>query len=75
MFTGALEFLKDEFVHLAACLDQGGRNDRQAAAFLAVAGSGEQLPPAFQGHARSGPPGHGAVTLAAGGVVRCGEGE
>ena len=40
--AGALELLEDHFVHAAAGVDQGGGQDRQAAAFLELAGGAEE---------------------------------
>ena len=40
--AGALELLEDHFVHAAAGVDEGGGQDRQAAAFLGLAGGAEE---------------------------------
>ncbi len=47
--AGAFEFLEDHFVHLAAGVDQGGGQDRQAAAFFDVAGGAEESLGLLQG--------------------------
>src|SRR2546425_7908696 len=46
---GALELLEDHLVHAAPGVDEGGGEDRQAAAALAVARGAEELPRELQG--------------------------
>ena len=47
--AGPLELLEDHLVHAAAGVDQGGGQDRQAAAFLDVAGGAEEALRLVQG--------------------------